>query len=274
VSASEYIPRNALCGLFRLVVLYTTNGDLSLRYARHHVIVRSHLLTIFLPCLTEPTHGPPSYYPVCAHVPARLPPTFGQPTNTTCKALPPGWNHGDWALTYSSKPIYHFLWNIQIHQNPLTNAQTPGQLADITSFGYSANDSHTYTVYGIDTPYSENPQYTGVYNFNATGTLSGTSDTFEILSWGYDTAGHGFMAFYEGQEANGGAAPALDIVSRSAKGPTDETLYAIYSALASLGNDYITALVRNVTATPNSRQAVVGPVACGEACMNNTNIVP
>ncbi len=82
------------------------------------------------------------------------------------------------------------------------------------------------------------------------------------------------MAFYEGQEANGGAAPALDIVSRSEEGPTDETLYAVYSALASLGNGNITALVRNVTATPNSRQVVVGPVACGEACMNNTNIVP
>ena len=216
----------------------------------------------------------PAYRPTC--IQARVPPTLNQPVDPSWKPPPVEWLLGAIKMTYSSIPEYFELYNIQSNIEPFNNVT--GQHVDLTSYQVSANDSHVYTAYGIDTPhYNSNYgyEYTGVYDFRGNGTLSAVQNSWEVVAWGYDTDGIEFQALYETAVIPAAAqSPAgLDILSKSVNGPSAETLYAIYSAVAGLGNTNLTAILPTIKPlVHDGRRDGLVPVICNEACLNNTNL--
>ena len=152
----------------------------------------------------------------------------------------------------------------------------PGQNNDLTSFQL-ANQSALFTAYGIDTPRRSNnpslgPEWEAVYDFVGTGALAAVNNTWELLAWGYDTHGDGYLVIYETPVASNGAPSGLDIESRSEDGPSPQTLNGIYDALVRLGNEELTGLVRSTQRlVRDGRRSGTPPVQCDAACVNNTN---
>ncbi|KAI0077400.1 hypothetical protein K474DRAFT_1697794 [Panus rudis PR-1116 ss-1] len=179
----------------------------------------------------------------------RLPPTLNpNPASTKWIAPPPSWHYGNWKVTYSSQPLYAPTMNMQYDASPVfpQSSEFPGRNNDLGSFQL-INSSTIITSYGIDTPRRTNNRTLGaewdaVYDFSGTGILAGTKNTWEVLAWGYDECGDGYMVIYDTTINTFHSLPAIDIESRSETGPTPETIEKIFKALRSLKNGEIDAL--------------------------------
>ena len=217
------------------------------------------------------------------NVRARLPPTINPDPKpfSTWVAPPPGWFYGNWKATYTSQPAYFSMQNMQYDFSPVfpQSTSTPGRNNDITSFQL-ANQSTVFTAYGIDTPRrskdpSLGPEWDAVYDFTGMGALATVTNTWQIIAWGYDTLGDGYLVLYETPVAATGASSGLDIESRSENGPSLETLIRIYSALTALGNEELTGLVYSMQKqVVDGRRSGTPPVQCDIACVNNTGLPP
>ncbi|MCJ1367424.1 hypothetical protein MMC16_006557 [Acarospora aff. strigata] len=154
---------------------------------------------------------------------------------------------------------------------PLPNATIPGQNSDLTSYQLaSSNDSsRIWTAYGIDTP---RPRNFNVYDFQGTGKLNAISNTWELLAWGEDSRGDGYLVIYETPVVATGGPAGLDIESRVEGGPSLETLGHIFKALTGLGNEELTKLVGEIGKVPrNGARENLAPVICDEDCRENVN---
>lgn len=215
-------------------------------------------------------------------VEVRLPPTINPDPKSYLSWVspPPGWFYGNWAITYSSQPSYLTLQNFQYDASPVfpQSAEIPGQNNDLTSFQVP-NSSTIYTAYGIDTPRrstqeSLGPEWDHVYDFAGTGAIAAVNNTWELLAWGYDTCGVGYMVIYETAVAANDSPSSLDIESRLDVGPSHETLVEIYEQLRGLGSEELTNLVEEtVQLVQNGDRRGLGPVSCDAACINNTRVV-
>lgn len=215
-------------------------------------------------------------------VTVRLPPTINPDPKmfSSWVAPPPGWFYGNWKVTYTSQPVYLPLQNMQYDGSPVfpQSSTLPGQNNDLTSYQL-ANDSTVFTAYGIDTPRRSNDpslgaEWEAVYDFVGTGSLAATNNTWELLAWGYDTRGDGYMAIYETPVAESGQPSGLDILSRSENGPGAGTLKGIYDALLTLGNTELSGLVHSTQKLViDGQRTGMPPVQCDVGCVNNINVV-
>ncbi|KAL6249793.1 hypothetical protein RBB50_003648 [Rhinocladiella similis] len=209
----------------------------------------------------------------------RLPPTFGQ-TNASSKPwipLPPGWLLGDWFITFSNQELYrlfrNFIWTLT---RPCTDdacyAQEATKLDTLASFQL-ANDTQkpnaTYCAYSHDTAVAVD-----AYQSVPTGSLASQNNTYEIISWGYDSKGVAFIVVYETPTASQTVA-SLDIFSRDPSGPSSDTLNAIKVGIKRFGNRDLIELLTNVKKTPQDggRAGDAWP-SCNATCRTNEYSVP
>ncbi|KAI9870468.1 MAG: hypothetical protein M1830_004218, partial [Pleopsidium flavum] len=109
-----------------------------------------------------------------------------------------------------------------------------------------------------------------VFDFAGTGKLTGVNNTWELLAWGEDTCGEGYMVIYETAVAASGSPAGLDIESRVEGGPSAETLKAILSAVRRLGGGELRGLAGEVKKVPeNGARRGQLPVVCDEGCREN-----
>ncbi|THH31224.1 hypothetical protein EUX98_g2993 [Antrodiella citrinella] len=193
--------------------------------------------------------------------------------------MPTGWQYGNWKMTYSSQPAYLPVLNLQWDSSPLfpQSDVLPGQNNDLDSYQLE-NSTVVITAYGVDTPRRSNDKSLGaewddVYDYVGKGNISPDNNTFEIISWGYDTDGVPYAVIYETPVAATDATAGLDIESRSDTGPSETTLQAIKDALLSLGNEQITELVnQTVPLVQNGARKGSAPVVCDAFCVDNSDL--
>ncbi|MCJ1376606.1 hypothetical protein MMC20_007849 [Loxospora ochrophaea] len=212
----------------------------------------------------------------------RNPPTYNLPANPDWIAPPTSFYLGNWKITYGSQPTLNPLYDIQQDWGTLANASGE-PIIDLASF-HTFNSTTIYTEYGIDTPHyplslrTRQPYaYEGVYDFKGTGNLSNEKTTWEILTYGKDTAGHEFAVFTEDAIVASGAPPDMLIYSKSAQGPTLETLAEISDAVHSLRIPKLNALFAAIKPYFQDGLRDGQPPAidsCGELCQNNKGPTP
>ncbi|KAI0786489.1 hypothetical protein C8Q75DRAFT_734847 [Abortiporus biennis] len=175
----------------------------------------------------------------------RLPPTLdSQPEKSRWLSTPKGWLLGNWVVTATSQPTYRDLVNFQYDSSLIVpqSKETPGQLHDVTSW-QEGNSSTIHTAYGVDTPRRSTNKTLGaewndVYDFSGTGSLNGTTSSWEVMAWGCDTCGIEYVVIYESATAADNAPAGLDIQSRADTGPSADTLNQIYTSIKNLNNKW------------------------------------
>jgi hypothetical protein len=203
----------------------------------------------------------------------RLPPTFPAPCDPQWLEPPPGWNFGNWKITYSTQPEFLQVFNAQVDKSPIFPSDPslpPDRRNQLDSF-QTANSSTIITTYLIDTPSPVDPA--SAYNFVGVGALAALNGSYSTLAWGYGTDGVGYdLEYNAASNANGGVS-ALNILSRIENGPSEETFQLLVSGVLSLGNAELAGLAQGLTKLPNDgRRTGLPPVACPEACVNNTDV--
>jgi hypothetical protein len=107
-----------------------------------------------------------------------------------------------------------------------------GTLQDLVSV-FALNETFVFKNYGIDTPTVINGKpIADSYYYVPTPPLAYLNNTWEVISWGYDTEGVPYSVVYETPADAGLVAPCFDITSRSDKGPSQATLSAIYNGIS------------------------------------------
>ena len=151
------------------------------------------------------------------------------------------------------------------------NASDP-PLVDLTSYN-APNSTSTaiLTAFGYDFP---RPAAPWVFDFAGTGHFNQARNTWELLAWGWDECGAEYLVAYETPVApsnvSAGAPAGVDFVSRVKGGPDARTRAGLVAAVERLGVGELSALVREVVATPvDGRRDGLPPVACDEACIDN-----
>jgi len=140
-------------------------------------------------------------------------------------------------------------------------------LNTLTSFQL-VNDTQrpntTYFAYSLDTAIAKD-----AYHSVPTGSLAAQNNTYEIISWGYDSLGAAFIIVYETPAASQTKA-SLDIFSRDPSGPSKDTLDAIKSGIKSFGNQQLIDLLKDVTKTPQDGGRSNDPwPSCNATCRTN-----
>ncbi|CAL1699618.1 unnamed protein product [Somion occarium] len=214
-------------------------------------------------------------------VQARLPPTINpDPKSSICWVPPPpGWFYGNWKMTYSSEPSYLHLHNMHSDTSPVfpQSSKLPGQNNDVVSYQI-ANSTTILTEHTIDTPRrskdpSLGPEWDAVYDTVGTGNMAAVNNTWELLAWGYDTCGDGYLVIYETATPIIRSPSGLDIESRSENGPSPETLADIFVELLALNNTELSELVKGtVKQVVDGRRWGMSPVECDAHCVNNTGV--
>lgn len=237
----------------------------------------------------------PSAYPLPCGSPTdikiRLPPSL----NPTVDSSPPDWVsppqpwlYGDWQITHSTNEDYYNLPNFVFTNTPQLPTCSkklpkdcppgtfPGQNVDLSTWTVTKNGTTTIeAAFGYDTPHRSNfPDkgcgWNSVYDFAATGVLTGLNNSWELLAFGYDEIGDGYLVIYETAASTQPA--GIDIESRGSSGPSNGTYSAIIKALQGLNNPNITAMLPNMTTLPrNNARSTVEPFICGPSCVNNTD---
>ncbi|OAP62409.1 hypothetical protein AYL99_04612 [Fonsecaea erecta] len=183
----------------------------------------------------------------------RTPPTFNEASLKPWDPLPPNWFLGNWFITYSNQELYHifrnFIWTLtRPCADDACYALEATYFADLASFQL-VNDTQkpnaTYFGYSLDTAISGG----GAYHSVPVASLAAQNNTYEVISWGYDSEGAGFVVVYETPAASETVA-SLDIFSRAPSGPATDTLDAIKSGIKALGNKKLIDLLKSVTKTP------------------------
>ena len=200
---------------------------------------------------------------------ARVPPTLSNKTDQTWVPTPQGWFLGTWYFSWSSSVTYqswrNMQWTLSLRE---TNSRND-TLNDLTS--YQDPDSSTvYMIYGIDTPtvVQDTPQR-DTYNFVPTPPLSADNNTWEVISWGYDEVGVPYSVLYE-TAAAAQTEGVFDIISRSDKGPSQETLRLINATVKAMGNQEVITLLGQVEplTQDGSRIGELDPI-CNATCLTN-----
>ena len=205
-------------------------------------------------------------------VSVRFPPSANGPASYLSPAWlppPPGWLFGNWKITYSSQPGYLSEYNVQLDMYPLlpTNSSVPFSPHINLVSSQTVNSSNISTVYAIVKPVQHGPPF--VFDFTATGYLIATN-VYDVIAWGYDSAGNGYFVTYDGPTKQLGSPSDLTFYSRKEKGPTKPTLAAILKIVRAFDNSELTARANSVTKVPSdSRREGMLPVACDAGCMQN-----
>ncbi|KIX95917.1 uncharacterized protein Z520_08172 [Fonsecaea multimorphosa CBS 102226] len=207
----------------------------------------------------------------------RTPPTFNEASSKTWDPLPPNWFLGNWFITHSNQELYHifrnFIWTLtRPCADDACYSLEATHLADLASFQL-VNDTEkpnaTYFGYSLDTVIAAGGG--GAYQSVPTASLAAQNNTYEVISWGYDSHGAGFVVLYETPAASETVA-SLDICSRTPSGPTNDTLDAIKSGIQKLGNKKLIGLLKNVTKTPQDGGRDNEPwPSCNATCRTNGN---
>ncbi|KIW30520.1 uncharacterized protein PV07_06259 [Cladophialophora immunda] len=205
----------------------------------------------------------------------RTPPTFNEESSKPWDPLPPNWFLGNWFITYSNQELYHifrnFIWTLtRPCADDACYSLEAAHLADLASFQL-VNDTQkpnaTYFGYSLDTAIADGGD--GAYHSVPTGSLAPQNNTYEVISWGYDSEGVGFVVVYETPAASETAA-SLDIFSRAPSGPTNDTLDAIQTGIQKLGNKKLIDLLKDVTRTPQDGGRKNDPwPSCNATCRTN-----
>lgn len=211
----------------------------------------------------------------------RVPPALNPHPNAPSSyiPLPDGWRYGHWFVTHSSQPVYQSFQNAEEIWAPVfpQSGTKPGQINDLSSFQLP-NSSDIVTLFGIDTPSLSNDPTLGQgwvdsVDFVATGELSAMNNSYQVVAWGYDTDGVGYLAVYETAILDPAEAqPAdVDFFSRVGSGPSAKTLNLVKNALIALGNDVLSDLVKQVIPmVQNGARDGLPPVVCDQTCINNS----
>lgn len=227
--------------------------------------------------------------PSLGSVVVRPPPTFNisSPANEQWVPAPIGFQYGHWWVARSSNPTYFPIYNFQhdaypvfpsgsypgLLPNATINASNP-PVVDLTSFNSNAtNDTNVYTAFGYDWPRPGIPKG-WVFDWEGTGTLSKTGNTWELLAWGFDTTGAEWTLIYETpvprSNASVGAPAALDIECRNKNGPSNETYSTIMKGIKKLAIPELTALADQIRLlSTDHRRDGSPPIACDEVCVEN-----
>ena len=197
---------------------------------------------------------------------------------------PPGWQpppipwlYGNWKITYSSQPGYQFLPNFQADHYPVLPQAPPDvyRQVDLTSWSlFNSTSTGVFTAFGyIDPLFAIDP--TGfTYNFTGTGFAAALTNIWELMAWGYDTAGDGYSVIYETPPEPGLPAD-VTISSRVETGPTAATMKAILAQMVALGNAEISGYAAGMLKIPlDGRRTGQPPVVCDASCIQNVDLVP
>ncbi|EXJ63644.1 uncharacterized protein A1O5_11405 [Cladophialophora psammophila CBS 110553] len=186
--------------------------------------------------------------------------------------MPPSWLLGNWFITYSNQELYHvfrnFIWTLtRPCADDVCYSLDATHLSDLASFQL-VNDTQrpnaTYFGYSLDTAIAES-----AYHSVPTGSLASQNNTYEVLSWGYDSLGAAFVVVYE-TPAMSETVASLDIFSRDPAGPSNDTLDAIEAGIQRLGNKNLIDLLTNVTKTPQDGGRDNDPwPSCNATCRTN-----
>ena len=131
--------------------------------------------------------------------------------------------------------------------------QPNATLADLVSFSLtpaaekSLNQTagKSYLAYAFDHPQMDiGPDvYLSIPN---SASLAPQNNTYEVISWGYDSADTAFGVLFE-TPAAAESVYSLDIISHSPTGPTPATFKMIEAGVLGLNNALVTGLWKNVT---------------------------
>ena len=114
-------------------------------------------------------------------------------------------------------------------------------------------------------------EWEAVFDYQGAGTLSTLFLSWMVIAWGYDTCGIPFFVEYVAEIVAANEPSSLNIWSSNEQGPTKETLVELFASLRALGDDGITVLVEQTKPTIQDRERRgQPPLACDEACLNNT----
>lgn len=189
--------------------------------------------------------------------------------------MAPNWFLGNWFITQSNQELYHifrnFVWTLT---RPCTDGDCypleATHLSDLTSFQL-VNDTQrpnaTYFAYSLDTAIG-----TDAYHSVPNGGLAAQNNTYEIISWGYDSQGAGFVVVFETPAASEKVA-SLDIFSRDPTGPSPDTLDAIKAGINHLGDQRLMDLLKGMTKTPQDGGRRNDPwPSCNATCRTNGKV--
>ena len=193
-------------------------------------------------------------------------------------STPPNWLYGTWFFTHSNQPLYYTLRNLLWTLAPLEPNDSAYPLpnpilADITSFQHwntptdqDPAGGKTFYFYAVDTAVRHvGPDvYHSVPDSRPANLLN---NTYEILSWGFDSVGTPFLLLYE-TRAIDQTGDSLDVVSRAPDGPTKATMLQIAKGVHSLNDSAVSALWEKVgkLRQDSEREGLPWPL-CNETCM-------
>jgi hypothetical protein len=155
--------------------------------------------------------------------------------------------------------------------SPTENYSIDGTLQDLTSEFALNETAFVFKNYGIDTPTVINCKpIPDSYTYVPTGPLAIANNTWEVIAWGYASDGVPYAVVYETPVLGGLVSASLDIMSRDDKGPTKDTLDAIYDGIKDLNNNQLDALLPLVVKLKQdgARNGQLYP-SCNATCITN-----
>lgn len=197
----------------------------------------------------------------------RLPPTLSTPPSSPpdWDVTPGDWFLGRWYYNGSGNPAYQGWSNMQWHLTPISlddTSEPSSQLQDLVSYDFEGGE---YFIYGIDTPVAPD-----AYQWVAVGPLSVQNNTWQILSWGYDSASVPYTMFYETWPSGTNTPSQFYFVSRSDKGIAEDTHRILVDGVKKLGNSELNEALTRVhpIKQDGSRHGQPYPT-CNATCMQN-----
>ena len=144
-------------------------------------------------------------------------------------------------------------------------------LNDLTTFQVrNLSNPTVYQIYGVDDPISIGGTLVrDAFNYRPTGVIAAENNTWQIIGWGYDEKKVPWAVLYEDPSlhtVNG----SFDVVSRSDKGPGEDTMRMITRAVKALGNEKLVGLMgaSQLLLQDGGRNGQTFP-KCNESCVAN-----
>jgi len=141
--------------------------------------------------------------------------------------------------------VNYLNWqNMQWTLSPRPNNSFDDTLNDLTSFQF-LNTTKVWALYGIDSRMViDNTTLRDSYDYKPSGAFAFAFNSWEVIAWGYDCEGVPYAVVYETPAFQTPA--AFDIISRSDKGPTKNTIDMIHRAVADLRNNELSGMLAQV----------------------------
>jgi len=199
----------------------------------------------------------------------RLPPFFQNPPYSppSWEPTPADWWLGTWYFSATNQATYleffaDLQWTLSRIGSPSNTAPTE-QLYDLTT-GFLKGTSTLVYEYGVDTPVAPD-----AYAYQPTGPLAFANNSWAVLAWGYDTHLVPYGVVYE-TRSSGETSESIDFISRSSAGVAPATFEFLKAAIRDLRNTQLSALLQNVTLTPQDGRRNGQPYpSCNATCMQN-----